>query len=195
MEPQIDTFLTLPNQVVATVPVDTTEEVGVYTVSLYLLSEYSVLEKMMKDDCILLVEDNENDVLLFESILEQAGIFPTVVPVDTAEAAMRYLSGEGEYYNRRLYPLPRLILVDLKLPGKSGHELLRWLKARRELAHIVRVVLTGSDDPKDLKLAYELGANSYLQKPLTLQQLTGPSRSIRMLFSGPAASIEVVQAL
>src|SRR5262245_53533281 len=112
----------------------------------------------MKDDCILLVEDNENDVFLFESILEQAGIFTTVFPVDTAEAAMRYLGGEGEYYNRRLYPLPRLVLVDLKLPGKSGHELLRWLKARSELAHIVRVVLTGSEDPKDLKLAYELGA-------------------------------------
>ena len=131
-----------------------------------------------------MVEDNDNDVILFRNILEQAGIVTNVIPVETAEAAISYLSGEGPYEDRSLHPFPRMVLVDLKLPGKSGHEVLRWLNQRPELNHLVRVVLTGSDDPKDRRVAYELGANCFLQKPLTIQQLTEPSRSIRMLFSG-----------
>jgi CheY-like chemotaxis protein len=144
----------------------------------------------MKQDCILMVEDNENDVLLFRNILEQAGILTSVIAVETAEAAIDYLAGEGPYQDRSSHPVPRMVLVDLKLPGKSGHEVLRWLNQRPDLNHLVRVVLTGSDDPKDRRVADELGANCYLQKPLTVQQITGPSRSIRMLFSGRFDALE-----
>jgi CheY-like chemotaxis protein len=144
----------------------------------------------MKQDYILMVEDNDDDVILFRSILEQAGIVTDIVVLETAEAAIRYLTGEGPYRDFSLRPLPRMVVVDLKLPGKSGHEVLRWLTQRPELNHLVRVVLTGSDDPKDRRVAYELGANCYLQKPLTIQQLTGPSRSIRMLFSGRFDGLE-----
>src|SRR5213075_521521 len=101
----------------------------------------------MKQDCTLMVEDNGDDVILFRNILEQAGIVTDIVVLETAEAAIRYLIGEGPYQDRSLHPLPRMVVVDLKLPGKSGHEVLRWLKQRPELNHLVRVVLTGSDDP------------------------------------------------
>jgi len=166
-------------------------KVGVYSNSTTETKAYDPLGNSMKDSCILLVEDNDNDIVLFKEILHQAGIFTNVFAVGTADEAIRYLSGEQEFSDRSSYPMPRLILVDLKLPGKSGHEVLRWMRQQPELGNIVRVVLTGSPDQRDRKVAYELGANCYLQKPLTIEQLTGPSRSIRMLFGGNTDPIEM----
>jgi len=132
---------------------------------------------------ILLVEDNEDDVLLLKYALEEAGIRNPLHWVQSVEAAMNYLTGEGEYADRNLYPIPGIIFVDLKLPGRSGHELLKWMNMRAYLARVVRIVLTGSNDPRDRKAAIQLGANSYLEKPLTPEQLTSPSRSLRMFFA------------
>lgn len=130
----------------------------------------------MQTDYILLVEDNEDDFELLKIALEQAGIEAPLHWVQTADAAIEYLSG-----NR--HPLPKLILVDLRLSGKSGHEVLKWINTQPELADIVRVVLTGSDHPQDRRIAADLGASCYLLKPLTADQLTNPSRSLRMFFA------------
>src|SRR5215471_3730206 len=102
-------------------------------------------------------------------VLEEAGIRNPVHTVDKADAAIRYLAGEGEFASRDRFPLPRVIFVDLMLPGKPGHEILRWMQTREELAPIVRAVLTGSVNPEDMKRAYDLGANCYFQKPLTVE--------------------------
>ena len=134
---------------------------------------------------ILLVEDNEDDVILMKLALEEAGIGNPVHVVETVNRAIDYLDGQSEFSDRSTYPLPRVLFVDLILPGKSGHDLLRWMQAREEFADIVRAVLTGSLDPADMRTAYDLGANCYFQKPLTVDQLTGPSRNIRMLLSVP----------
>ena len=145
----------------------------------------------METDHILLVEDNEDDFELLRIVLEHAGIETPLHWVQTADAAIEYLSGEDGYAGSSHHPLPRLIFVDLKLPGKSGHEFLDWLNSRPELADIVRVVLTGSDDPQDRRMAGQLGASCYLIKPLTVEQLTNPSRSLRMFFASsgtPAAT-------
>jgi len=136
---------------------------------------------MREGPVILLVEDNEDDVILIKDALERAGVTNPVHVVGTASAAVNYLSGKGEFSDRKLYPVPKVVFLDLKLPGESGHNVLQWMAKQEKLKGIVRVVLTGSDDPSDLKKAYELGANSYFRKPLTAQQLTDPSRNLRML--------------
>ena len=135
----------------------------------------------MNADCILLVEDNADDVILTKCALFDAGLSNPVYVVSTAEEALAYLSGAEKYADRTRFPLPKVLFVDLKLPGKSGHEVLRWIARKGELRHVLRVVLTGSEDPSDRKLALELGANCYLEKPITKEQITGPSRNLRML--------------
>jgi CheY-like chemotaxis protein len=135
------------------------------------------------DNLILLVEDNEDDAILLKYTLESAGIFNPVHVVETAAAALKYLAGEEEYSDRRKYPFPSAAFVDLKLPGGSGLQVLEWLKKHVPAGEVLRVVLTGSDDPEDLKQSYALGANCYLQKPLTTEQLTAPNRSIRMMLA------------
>jgi len=142
----------------------------------------------MEDEYILLVEDNEDDYELLRIVLKQAGIEVPMHWVQTADEAIEYLSGEGEYADRTCLPLPRLIFVDLRLPGKSGHEFLDWINSQPELDNVVRVVLTGSDNPKDRKTASQLGASCYLVKPLTVDQLTNPSRSLQMFFAGASTA-------
>ena len=148
----------------------------------------------METAAILLVEDNEDDAILIQCALENAAIHNPVQWVKTADMAIDYLRGEEPYADRARHPLPKVVFVDLRLPGKSGHEVLNWMKKREDLRQIVRVVLTGSDDPNDLKRAYELGANCFVRKPLTPKQLTHPSRNIRMLLSEPPVSTGSVAA-
>ena len=144
----------------------------------------------METAAILLVEDNEDDVILLRCALEDAGLNNPVHVVESAEGAMAYLTGSGDYADRDLHPMPAVVFVDLTLPGRPGHELLGWMSVSEHLRHIPRVVLTGSDDPRDLKRAYEFGVNCYLRKPLTLKQLTGPSRNLyALLAKRPVAEV------
>jgi len=142
----------------------------------------------MDSAIILLVEDNEDDAILLQYTLQNAGLNNPVHLVNSAERAMEYLTGSGDYTDRTLYPMPSVVFLDLTLPGRPGHDLLAWMSSNEGLQHIPRVVLTGSDDPEDLKRAYEFGANCYLRKPLTLEQLTGPSRNLRRLLTNQPES-------
>jgi CheY-like chemotaxis protein len=145
----------------------------------------------MKNAYILLVEDDPNDVTLIKAALETAEVDNPLHVLTSAEEAIAYLAGEGEYQNRELHPVPRVIFLDLNLPGKSGHDVLEWMGKQQALKEVVRIVLTGSADPADLRKAYQLGANSYLRKPLTPQQLTEPGRNLKMflLMSNRASSM------
>ena len=134
----------------------------------------------MEANGILLVEDNEDDIILIKRALEDAGLHNPVHTVTTADEAIAYLSGSGQYEDRVSFPLPKVVFVDVRLPGKSGHEVLRAMAATEELRDVVRVVLTGSEDPSDRRIALELGAHCYLEKPITKEQLIGPSRNLRM---------------
>jgi CheY-like chemotaxis protein len=144
---------------------------------------------MGHESCILVVEDSPDDALLMECVMRDAGIRSEVRVVGSADEAIAYLTGAGPYSDRKLFPVPQLAFIDLKLPGKSGHDLLEWMKTQEMLKGLVKVVLTGSDDPRDLKKAYDLGANSYLKKPLTGEQLSGPSRNILMLLRASHGSV------
>jgi CheY-like chemotaxis protein len=126
---------------------------------------------MTTDRVILLVEDNEDDVLLIRRAIKEAGLINPLQLVKNGEQAIDYLAGKGRFENRALYPLPSLVLLDLKLPLKSGHEVLAWIKQQSSLESMAVVVLTASEDPKDLKTSYELGASSFLVKPPAPRQL------------------------
>ena len=115
---------------------------------------------------ILLVEDNYNDVLLIQRAFNKAGIAPPMSIVSDGDEAIAYLSQERQYANTEKFPVPVLILLDLKLPRRSGLEVLAWLRQQPKLKRLPVVVLTSSQENSDLAQAYDLGANSYLVKPV-----------------------------
>jgi CheY-like chemotaxis protein len=88
------------------------------------------------------------------------------------EEAVDYLAGGAGFADRGKHPFPALVLLDLQLPRRSGHEVLEWLRAQEEgLRRLPVVVLTSSREPRDINRAYELGANSYLVKPVSFDAL------------------------
>lgn len=125
----------------------------------------------VRDYVILLVEDDPNDVLLIQRAFRKANLENPLQVVNDGEAAIHYLAGEGAYADRNQYPLPVLILLDLKLPRRSGFEVLEWLRDQPTLRRIPVVVLTSSRESPDVNWAYDLGANSYLVKPVGFDDL------------------------
>ncbi|MFN6519028.1 MAG: response regulator [Nostoc sp. CreGUA01] len=121
---------------------------------------------------ILLAEDDSDQVLLIRRALRKANLMQTLQVVSNGEAAISYLCGEGEYADRERYPLPILVLLDLKMPRKSGFEVLEWLKQQPELRRLPVIVLTTSKETTDVHKAYDLGVNSYLVKPVAFSDLT-----------------------
>jgi CheY-like chemotaxis protein len=126
----------------------------------------------------LLIEDTENDVLLIQRAFIKAKILNPLLIVKTAEEAVAYLQGEGRYSNRIEFPLPELILLDLKLPGMDGFDFLRWIRRQEGLATMRVVVLTSSDLMRDVNLAYQLGANSFLVKPVDFERFVEISQAL-----------------
>ena len=119
---------------------------------------------------ILLVEDDYNDVLLIQRAFRKAKIKPLVSNVSNGDEVLLYLEGKGKYADRTQYPVPLLILLDLKLPRRSGLEVLAWIRQQPKLRRLLVVVLTSSQEDSDLTQAYDLGANSYLVKPIDFQE-------------------------
>lgn len=127
---------------------------------------------MIDPSCtVLLVEDDPNDVILTQRAFRNAKLINPLQVVDDGEGAVAYLAGEGKYADRTSFPLPTLVLLDLKLPKKPGHEVLEWLRAQSGLKRIPVVVLTSSSQSSDVNKAYDLGANSYLVKPVEPDRL------------------------
>ncbi len=120
---------------------------------------------------LLLVEDDANDVMLFRRAKDKSNLANPLQVVEDGEAAVAYLSGQGQYADRNRYPLPALMLLDLKLPRKSGLEVLAWLREQPGLLRLPVVVLTSSKESVDVGQAYDLGANSYLVKPVAFDKL------------------------
>lgn len=120
---------------------------------------------------ILLVEDDSNDVLLIRRAFRKSDVVNPIQVVGDGEEAIAYLSGRGPYADRERYPLPVLLLLDLKLPRKSGFEVLEWLRQQPGLKRLPVAVLTSSDETPDINRAYDLGANSYLVKPVRFEGL------------------------
>ncbi|HEY9902455.1 MAG TPA: response regulator [Candidatus Sericytochromatia bacterium] len=131
-------------------------------------------------DIILLVEDNPQDVLLIQRAFRKANLTIPLQVVKDGEAAVQYLSGEGLYGDRLHYPLPVLILLDLKLPRKSGAEVLAWLRQQPQLKRLPVVVLTSSKEYADINNVYDLGVNAYMVKPVAFDNLVDIVKTLNM---------------
>ena len=114
---------------------------------------------------LLWVEDDPDDILLGERALAKAG-FETLRIVRDGDQAISYLGGKGEFSDRTRFPIPSLVLLDLKLPRKSGFEVLRWIRGAGGPRRMPVVILTSSQEQRDIDRAYDDGANAYLVKPV-----------------------------
>jgi CheY-like chemotaxis protein len=127
---------------------------------------------------ILHVEDDPNDVLLIGLAFRKSGIAAGLHVVNDGEQAIQYLAGQGAYANRQTFPLPTFVLLDLKLPRRSGLEVLSWARGQEDLRRLPIVMLTSSNQQADVKKAYDLGINSFLVKPSALEDLTETVRRV-----------------
>src|SRR5574340_1347197 len=129
---------------------------------------------------ILLVEDDPNDVLLIQRAFRNARLANPVSITNDGDEAVNYLSGAGKFANRDEYPMPILVLMDLKLPRRSGLEVLEWIRQQNPLCRLPVIVLTSSSQSSDINRAYDLGANSYLTKPVSFESLLEMVKTLNM---------------
>jgi len=116
---------------------------------------------------VLLVEDDLNDIFLVKRAFKMARIKNPLQIVTDGQEAISYLRGDGKYADREAHPLPKLIVMDIRMPRRSGFEVLEWVKdTSKPLHRIPVVVVSSSDNPADINRAYELGANAYMVKPV-----------------------------
>ena len=120
---------------------------------------------------ILHVEDDPNDVLLFQRAFRKANLTVNIQSVSDGDKAVAYLSGAEGYADREKFPLPAMVLLDLKMPRKSGLEVLAWIRGQANLRRLIVVIFTSSKHDEDINRAYDLGANSYLVKPVGFDML------------------------
>ena len=127
---------------------------------------------------ILIAEDDANDILLLRRALKKNNISNPVQVVQDGEEAIAYLSGQGKFGDRSVFPTPKLIIMDLKMPRKGGFEVLEWLKANPEFQVIPTLVLSSSKQDTDIQRAYAFGANTYMVKPSTFDELQEMMKAI-----------------
>ncbi len=136
---------------------------------------------------VLHIDDDPNDTELLKAAARRANIDCVLRNVEDGEQAIAYLSGAGEFANRSHYSMPSLILLDLKMPRATGLEVLKWIRANRNLEAIPVVILSGSELQDDIQQAYEIGANSYLIKPLGFEALVSMVRNIETVWLSQAS--------
>jgi len=123
----------------------------------------------IKDFTVLLVEDDLNDIFLVKRAFKMARLTTPLQVVTDGEEATHYLGGAGKYADRETFPLPKLIVMDIKMPRMTGFDVLEWIKTDGALRRIPVVIVSSSDRPQDIDRAYELGANAYMVKPVNYQ--------------------------
>jgi CheY-like chemotaxis protein len=128
---------------------------------------------------ILLAEDREDDILLVHRAFTKGEITNPLFVVRDGDEAISYLSGIGKYGNRAEYPLPDLLLLDLKMPRVDGFEVLRWVRQQAGFSSLRVVVLTASDQIRDVNTAYRLGANSFMVKPTDFENVVEMAKTLR----------------
>jgi len=127
-------------------------------------------EMNTKNTCILHVEDDENDVILLQHAFEEAGISNPVHVASDGKQAIDYLAMAARGTDPRVYPMPCLVLLDLKIPFISGLDVLHWARQQTGLVDLPIIVLTSSENPTDVSLAYKFGANSFVVKPFEREE-------------------------
>jgi CheY-like chemotaxis protein len=118
----------------------------------------------MQPKNILYAEDDPNDVVIFKMAFKRATLQHSLYVVENGEAAIDWLSGKGNYSDRKNHPVPDVLILDLKMPKKSGFDVLDWARRQKEFADTTIFILSSSDEPSDVKRAYALGATTYFVK-------------------------------
>jgi CheY-like chemotaxis protein len=127
---------------------------------------------------ILLVDDDLNDVLLVQRAMKKAGLSHPLIHKQDGEEAIDYLSGKPPYADRAKHPLPRLILLDIKMPKLSGFDVLNWIQRQPALPKIPVVILTASVRQEDRNEAQKLGAVAFRTKPIDFSELVNILREV-----------------
>jgi len=130
---------------------------------------------------ILVADDLPDDIEALQVTLRNARILNPVQVVTNGEEAIRYLKGEGFYEDHARFPFPALLLLDLKMPGWSGFDVLIWLVKHPRFRPEEIVVLSGMNSLEDIRKAYQLGASSFLTKPVVMQDLLNVFSGFRKL--------------
>ena len=118
-----------------------------------------------------MVDDSAEDQAFVRYALEKSGVGKGFVAVNDGLEAIDYLKAEGPFADRQKYPLPNMVLCDIKMPRMDGFEFLGWVKRHAGCSVIPTIVFSSSGMPDDVKKAYELGANAYIVKPTNLNEL------------------------
>jgi CheY-like chemotaxis protein len=130
------------------------------------------LQGMHHRQChILIVDDDENDIFFVKRAFTEIDVHCKFQMLKNGQEVIDYLVGIGTYADREKYPLPMMILMDLKMPVMDGFEVLAWLRSKPGIKVIPTIVFSSSDLPKDITRAYELGANSFMTKSVTYDGL------------------------
>jgi len=125
----------------------------------------------MSQPTLLHIEDDPNDVLLFQHACQKAGLRCSLQVVADGDEGVAYLSGTGKFSDRAQFPLPQLVLLDLKMPRFNGIEAMTWIRSHEKLKRLPVVILSSSNHGVDIQRAYDAGANSYLIKPVDFNAL------------------------
>jgi len=136
----------------------------------------------MKNTCILHVEDDENDILLLRLAFKDAGIDNPLRHVTDGEEAIRYLAGIPPFGDRKEFPLPGLVLLDLKLPRKSGFEVLEWIREQPALKQVPVVVFCSWAGKSDVEQASKLGSDALILKPMDVHKYREFARRLKTLW-------------
>ncbi len=150
---------------------------------------------MSNNKKILLVEDSTDDVLLTLRALQRANILNEVIVARDGHEAFEYLTGEGQYAGRDTSDCPVVVLLDLKMPRMGGLEFLQRIRSMRSLKLLPVVILTSSKEEQDIFGSYNLGANSYIQKPVDFDQFVQAIRTLGLYWlvlnvSPPGGKVE-----
>jgi CheY-like chemotaxis protein len=132
-----------------------------------------------RNQVILLADDDPNDRFLVRRAFQKLGITNPLYEVHDGSAAIAYLAGEGQYSNRALFPFPGILLLDLQMPRVGGLEVLEWIRSKLTVSGLLIIVLSRNDELRQVNRAYALGANSFLTKPNSDQELEGLISSFR----------------
>jgi len=143
---------------------------------------------------VLLVEDDLNDIFLVKRAFKLAHVRSPLQVVTDGLEAMHYLKGEDKFADRQAFPLPKLVVMDIKMPRRSGFDVLEWAKHDPLLRRIPIVIVSSSEDPADINRAYELGANAYMVKPVDYRAVEHLFQSITQYWGLECAKPEVQPA-
>src|SRR5688572_8254076 len=121
--------------------------------------------------CVLLADDELNDVVLFKLAFNSVAPNDRLAVVRDGNEAIAYLAGDGDYSDREEHPLPEYVVFDVKMPRVSGFEAISWVKSQGHLRFLPIIMFSSSERPQDIHRAYELGANGYITKPVRHEDL------------------------